>query len=163
MGTGSFGSVFWEGGRKKVFLPVSDIFIWYIYRQKSGSCVWWSRIRDEGMNPFFSYRNILLSGNFMDALILHTALFIYQGVWIEWIAGALNPCSRVKLPDTPPKRTAGGLFPHMEKGSSLWRQVRRVPPRVFPSIRKKYASVVHHESGLSAFPHVRENLWTGIR
>ena len=77
------------------------------------------RIRDEGMNPFFSYRNILLSGNFMDALILHTALFIYQGVWIEWIAGALNPCSRVKLPDTPPKRTAGGLFPHLEKGSSL--------------------------------------------
>ena len=55
----------------------------------------------------------------MDALILHTALFIYQGVWIEWIAGALNPCSRVKLPDTPPKRTAGGLSPHLEKAPSL--------------------------------------------
>ena len=75
----------------------------------------------------------------MDALILHTALFIYQGVWIEWIAGALNPCSRVKLPDTPPKRTAGGLFPHMEKGSSLYGERlllmtagQKGPPSRFP-------------------------------
>ena len=71
------------------------------------------------MNPFFSVGKRPFPQGLAVPFLSEINVFYIKGVWIEWIAGALNPCSRVKLPDTPPKRTAGGLFPHLEKGSSL--------------------------------------------